>query len=131
MTPSLCSIIPEHSLDEPISPSHTVIMDVTTTSKCFAELGNPHRLEAFRLLVRAGRAGLTVGQIQQHLGIPKSTLSHHCLHLISVGLVAQRREGRTIRCFANYGLAQDLARFLIEQCCLGVEMVETEDAEIT
>jgi ArsR family transcriptional regulator len=130
VTLSLCSIIPEHSLDELISPSHTVIMDVTTASKCFAELGNPHRLEAFRLLVRAGHDGLTVGQVQQHLGIPKSTLSHHCLHLISVGLVEQRREGRTIRCFANCDLTQDLARFLIDQCCLGVEMVETGDAEI-
>ncbi|MBL6598652.1 MAG: helix-turn-helix transcriptional regulator [Alphaproteobacteria bacterium] len=104
-------------------------MNVDNASKCFAELGNPHRLEAFRLLVRAGPDGLTVGEIQQHLGIPKSTLSHHCLHLISVGLVEQRREGRTIRCFANCGLTQELAEFLIEQCCMGVELVETGKTE--
>jgi ArsR family transcriptional regulator len=104
-------------------------MNVETASKCFAELGSPHRLEAFRLLVRAGPEGLTVGQIQQHLGIPKSTLSHHCLHLISAGLVKQRREGRTIRCFANCGLTGDLAKFLIDQCCLGVKLVGTGKSE--
>ena len=104
-------------------------MNVENASKCFAELGNPHRLEAFRLLVRAGPDGLTVGEIQQHLGIPKSTLSHHCLHLISVGLVEQRREGRTIRCFANCDLTQELAKFLIDQCCMGVELIETEKAD--
>jgi hypothetical protein len=64
-----------------------------------------------------------------HLGIPKSTLSHHCLHLISVGLVEQRREGRTIRCFANCDLTQGLAQFLIDQCCMGVELVETGASE--
>ena len=104
-------------------------MDVNTASKCLAELGNPHRLEAFRLLVRAGPDGLTVGEIQRHLGIPKSTLSHHCLHLISVGLVEQRREGRTIRCIANCDLAQALTRFLTDQCCMGVELVKSGDAE--
>lgn len=104
-------------------------MNVETASKCFAELGNPHRLEAFRLLVRAGRNGLTVGEIQRHLGIPKSTLSHHCLHLISVGLVEQRREGRTIRCTANCDLTGELARFLIDQCCLGVELVPSSEVE--
>ena len=102
-------------------------MDIQIASSCFAELGNPHRLETFRLLVRAGPEGLTAGQIQQHLGIPKSTLSHHFMHLVLVGLVRQRREGRTIRCFANCELTENLAEFLIEQCCEGIKLVEAEN----
>lgn len=99
-------------------------MNTDTASACLAELGNPRRLEAFRLAVRAGPDGLTVGEIQRHLGIPKSTLSHHCLHLCSAGLLTQRRVGRTIRCVANFDLARELAGFLVEECCRGVEMVE-------
>ncbi len=83
-----------------------------------------------RLLVRAGSAGLTVGQIQKHLGIPKSTLSHHCLHLISARLMVQRREGRMLRCITSFDLAADLASFLIDQCRDGVVMVQDVDAGV-
>ena len=48
-------------------------------------LGNPTRLNIYRILVRAGEAGLPVGRIQSKLDIPASTLSHHCKRLVDVG----------------------------------------------
>ena len=57
-------------------------MNIDTAANMLAELGNAHRLATFRLLVRAGPDGLPVKSIQNHLGIPKSTLSH--LSLINI-----------------------------------------------
>ena len=64
-------------------------MNIDTAANMLAELGNAHRLATFRLLVRAGPDGLPVKAIQNHLGIPKSTLSHHVLHMVSAGIVTQ------------------------------------------
>ncbi len=95
-------------------------MDLDTAAKCLAELGNPTRLAAYRLLVRAGREGLTVGEIQDHLEIPKSTLSHHIAHRVWAGLIRQTREGRTQRCVASYETMDALMAYLAKECCSGV-----------
>ncbi len=95
-------------------------------ARCLEKLGNPTRLEVYRLLVRAGPDGLAVGEIQEHLGTPGSTLSHHISHLVNVGLVHQRREGRVLRCTPNYALMSQVVAFLTEECCLGVAEAEPE-----
>ena len=95
-------------------------MDVNHAARCLEKLGNPTRLEAYRLLVQAGPDGLAVGELQEHLDIPASTLSHHLSHLVNAGLVEQTREGRVLRCTPNYGLMEQLVGFLTEQCCSGV-----------
>ncbi len=89
-------------------------------ARCLEKLGNPTRLEVFRLLVKAGEAGLPVGDIQDHLGVPASTLSHHLGHLVNAGLVHQEREGRVLRCRSNYALMDQVIGFLTEECCAGV-----------
>ncbi len=96
------------------------VMDTNLAARQLSELGNPHRLRAFRLLVKAGPEGLTVGDIQAHLEIPKSTLSHHISHLVWAGLVAQEREGRNLRCYANFDAMRGVVNFLADECCLGV-----------
>ena len=95
-------------------------MDLNHAARCLEKLGNPTRLEIFRLLVRAGAKGLAVGELQAHLDIPASTLSHHVAQLVNVGLVAQEREGRLLRCQPNYRLMDGLIGFLTEECCRGV-----------
>ena len=95
-------------------------MDMDLAAKQLAELGNPHRLLAYRLLVKAGDDGLTVGEIQAHLQIPGSTLSHHLSHLIWADLVVQEREGRALRCRANFAAMRRLVGFLADECCTGV-----------
>ena len=67
-------------------------------ARCLAELGHPHRLQAFQLLVKAGEAGLAVGEIEREIKIPRSTLAHHLAQLVGAGLVTQTREGRIQRC---------------------------------
>lgn len=84
------------------------------------EIGNPTRLKIFRYLVRAGPEGLAVGELQDHLGIPGSTLSHHMARLVNVGLVKQLREGRILRCRPNFALMDRMIGFLTEQCCTGL-----------
>lgn len=82
-----------------------------------AELGNTTRLSIFRLLVRAGKKGLPVGVIQKHLAIPGSTLNHHLKRLVQVGLINQRRQGRTIHCEPQMDAVQELAEYLLSECC--------------
>jgi ArsR family transcriptional regulator len=54
-------------------------MDIIQAATCLEKLGNPLRLEIVRLLVRADHDGLAVGEIQRHLKVPASTLSHHIM----------------------------------------------------
>nr|QTX14254.1 Arsenical resistance operon repressor [Klebsiella pneumoniae] len=70
-----------------------------------------------KTLVKAGRQGLPVGELQQHLAIPASTLSHHLSSLISVSLVRRERQGRTLFCHACYDNLAALIAFLTEECC--------------
>ncbi len=95
-------------------------MEHSKAARCLEKLGNATRLEIFRLLVRAGPAGLAVGEIQEHLDIPGSTLSHHVSHLVNAGLVHQQREGRVLRCTPNFTLIDEVIRFLTDECCAGV-----------
>jgi DNA-binding transcriptional ArsR family regulator len=99
-------------------------MEHAHAARCLEKLGNPTRLEIFRLLVRAGPAGASVGEIQDRLGIPGSTLSHHISHLVNAGLVGQEREGRVLRCTPNLDLMDRLIGFLTEECCAGIAEVD-------
>jgi ArsR family transcriptional regulator, arsenate/arsenite/antimonite-responsive transcriptional repressor len=80
-------------------------------------LGNPTRLKIYRILVRAGAEGLSVGRVQEKLGIPASTLSHHCKRLCDTGLVTQERQATTLICRANYPSMQALIGYLADECC--------------
>lgn len=92
-------------------------MQAEIAAKCFAELGHITRLEVFRYLVKGGRNGVSVGEIQAALDVPGSTLSHHITRLVSVGLVEQRREGRTLYCMPQYEELFGLIEFLQDECC--------------
>jgi ArsR family transcriptional regulator len=95
-------------------------MPFDEAARCLAELGHPHRLQVFHLLIRAGDAGRSVGEIQSALGIPKSTLAHHISALVSAGLMTQRREGRTQRCKVDAARSRLLLKFLVSDCCEGL-----------
>lgn len=93
-------------------------LDNETAAQLMSQLGNPTRLKIVRQLVRAGRNGLAVGEIQRHLGVPHSTLSHHIRLLCSVGLVRQVRESTVLRCFVDYGKIDGIVAFLTRECCV-------------
>jgi DNA-binding transcriptional ArsR family regulator len=83
-------------------------MDLNTAANALRELGHPTRLSIYRELVRAGHEGLPVGELQKHLEIPASTLSHHLSALISAGLISQERQSRTLFCRPCYAQLEQL-----------------------
>jgi DNA-binding transcriptional ArsR family regulator len=97
-------------------------MELEQAAAQLAELGHVTRLAIFRLLVRAGRHGIAVGDIQQVLDIPNSTLSHHLSRMSKVGLMEQRRDGRTLYCTLQFGEVESLLTFLYAECCLGMPL---------
>src|SRR5260221_9400 len=92
-------------------------MKIEKPAKQLEALGNPTRLQAHRLLVRAGEAGLPVGRLQVRIGIAASTLSHHLHRLIFTGLVTQERQATTLICRANFVAMDALLGFLADECC--------------
>ena len=80
-------------------------------------LGNPTRLKIYRMLVRAGDPGISVGKLQSRLSIPASTLSYHLKSLMIVGLISQDRDATTLLCRANYPVMRGLVGFLVAECC--------------
>lgn len=70
-----------------------------------------------QLLLSAHPEGLVVGELQEELGIPNSTLSHHLEKLKMEGLVEVQREGTFLRYTANTVALQELLQFLYAECC--------------
>jgi DNA-binding transcriptional ArsR family regulator len=97
------------------------LLDLGAAARRLESLGNATRLEIFQLLVKAGPDGLAVGDIQRALLVPASTLSHHVAHLVREQMVTQVKEGRVLRCRANFTQMNALLRFLTEECCTGVD----------
>jgi ArsR family transcriptional regulator len=92
-------------------------MKLETAATRLEALGNPTRLQIYRMLVRAGDAGLPVGRLQAKLDLPASTLSHHLKGLIANGLVTQERQATTLICRAHYPVMRELVDFLVAECC--------------
>ncbi len=88
----------------------------------FAQLGNATRLCIIRILVEAGDEGLKVGEIQDELGVPGSTLSHHLLHLKNAGLISQKRVGNVLICSANFSMLKSAVDYLQAECCVRVDL---------
>lgn len=103
------------------------MFDDLDAAKALSALGHDVRLHLFRLLVRAGDEGLSVGDIGTHLAIPASTLAHHLTTLVDAGLVTQERQGRTIINRADYRRINGLIGFLTDECCCGVDMPAPEN----
>ena len=84
-----------------------------------AALAQETRLDMFRLLVRAGPAGLPAGQVGAALGLPSATLSFHLAQLRQAGLATVRREGRSLIYAAAYPAMDAVVAYLTENCCAG------------
>ena len=83
----------------------------------FSAIGTEARLRIMQLLLSAHPEGLVVSEIQEELGIPHSTLSHHLEKLKSEELVRVRREGTYLRYTAHTEVLQELLQFLYAECC--------------
>ncbi len=80
-------------------------------------MGSEARLQVVLTLVKAGRNGLSVGDIQGRTGMAASTLAHHLRFLASAGLVQQEKEGRSVINRAEFNHLEDLAGYILKECC--------------
>jgi ArsR family transcriptional regulator, arsenate/arsenite/antimonite-responsive transcriptional repressor len=84
-----------------------------------AALGQPTRLEIFRLLMRREPDGLAAGAIADSVGCAHNTLSSHLSILARSGLIRGARDGRSIVYRADVEGMRALVAFLITDCCDG------------
>ena len=89
-------------------------------------MGTEPRLRIMQLLLSAHHEGLVVGEIQDELEIPNSTLSHHLDKLRTEGLVNVQREGTFLRYSANTEALQELLQFLYAECCTRNQALKPE-----
>src|SRR6202162_3080879 len=92
----------------------------------FSAMGTEPRLRIMQLLLSAHPDGLVVGEIQEELGIPNSTLSHHLDKLKAEDLVQVQREGTFLRYTANADALQELLQFLYAECCTRNQAVKSD-----
>ena len=80
-------------------------------------LGHPVRLSILRYVVQQGSGGAAAGDIQGHVDLPASTLSHHLKRLVDGGLLTSRSEGTFHFYSADYPALRTLTNYLWEDCC--------------
>lgn len=93
----------------------------------FSAMGTEPRLRIMQLLLCAHPDGLVVGEIQEELEIPNSTLSHHLDKLRAEELVKVRRESTFLRYTANTEVLRELLSFLYAECCTRNKTLRPED----
>ncbi len=94
-------------------------MESEIAVKRLSALAQEGRLAVFKLLVQAGAEGIAAGEIARRFGMPSNTLSAQLTILSNAGLVASRREGRSIIYTACYDGMGELLFYLTEECCQG------------
>jgi protein-tyrosine-phosphatase/DNA-binding transcriptional ArsR family regulator len=87
-------------------------MEPNAAALAFATLGHPGRLAVFRLLMRFAPRGARPTEIAAALGLKANTLSHHLADLAAAGLIAARREGRSLYYRADLDTAEALIGYL-------------------
>ena len=80
-------------------------------------LGHPIRLSILRFVVPFGDAGVAAGEIQAHVALPASTLSHHLKRLVDANMLKSRSEGTFHYYAADYVGLRGLTDYLWEDCC--------------
>ncbi len=94
-------------------------MEKTDAIASLAALAHETRLDIYRLLVEAGPAGLPAGVIADRIELAAPTASFHLNHLRQAGLVAYRRESRSLIYSADFSQMNGLVAYLTENCCQG------------
>jgi len=88
------------------------MLELEEAAQGFAAVGSEPRLDVLLCLV-----GLSVGDVQEKLDLPASTLAHHLRFLAAAGLIEQEKQGRVVRNRATFSRIEALASFLLKECC--------------
>jgi len=112
-----------------MGPAHAKknLEQVARFADMFSAMGTEPRLRIMQLLLSAHPEGLVVGELQQELDIPNSTLSHHLDKLKHEDLVHVRRESTFLRYSANTEALQQLLQFLYAECCTRNQALKPRD----
>lgn len=94
-------------------------METKLAVTALSALAHEGRLNAFRLLVKAGSEGIAAGELARRLDIPPNTLSGSLNVLSHAGLIDNRREGKSVIYRVRYADMTGLLQFLMEDCCAG------------
>jgi ArsR family transcriptional regulator len=100
---------------------------VTRYADMFSAMGTEPRLRIMQLLLSAHPEGLIVGEIQDELEIPGSTLSHHLDKLKNEELVKVERKGTFLRYTANTEALREILQFLYAECCTRNKALQPQD----
>ena len=92
-------------------------MDIQNAIIAFDALSQETRLQAFRLLVKAGTDGLAAGVLGEKLGAAHNTLSFHLTHMSNAGLITSRKQGRSVIYSANFAAMHQLINYMVKDCC--------------
>jgi ArsR family transcriptional regulator len=109
------------------SQTKTSSEQVTRFADMLSAMGTEPRLRIIQLLLSAHPEGLVVGNIQEELEIPNSTLSHHLDKLKNENLVLVKRESTFLRYTANTDALQELMQFLYSECCTRNKALRPKD----
>jgi len=94
-----------------------VLSKVEHHAEQLAALGHPVRLAILRFVVQGGERGCAAGEIQNHVDVPASTLSHHLKRLLEAEMVVSRQEGTFHYYAADYESLRGLTNYLWQDCC--------------
>ncbi|MBV9572568.1 MAG: winged helix-turn-helix transcriptional regulator [Acidobacteriales bacterium] len=108
------------------APSKKSAEKITQYADMFSAMGAEARLRIMQLLLSAHPQGLVVGEIQEELGIPNSTLSHHLDKLKAEDLVRVERDSTFLHYTANAEALQELLQFLYAECCTRNQAVKPD-----
>lgn len=98
-------------------PSSPVPSNLERHAEQLSALGHPVRLQILRFVVQAGPEGAAAGDIQSHVDLPASTLSHHLKRLVGAALLTTRGEGTFHYYSADYKALRALTDYVWEDCC--------------
>ena len=110
-----------------VTASHKSDGKIAKYADMFSAIGTEPRLRILQLLLAAHPQGLVVGEIQEELDIPNSTLSHHLDKLRNEELVTVRRESTFLHYSANTDALRELVQFLYAECCTRTGALKAKD----
>src|SRR5271154_3846605 len=96
-------------------------MKKSAVIEALGALAQETRLDIFRMLVQRGPEGVPAGEIGQRLKLPPPTLSFHLNHLKHSGLIASRRESRTVLYDAKIRSLDNVVEYLSLHCGSGAK----------
>ncbi len=114
-------------MSSPAGKLQTNSEPVARYADMFSAMGTEPRLRIMQLLLSAHPEGLVVGEIQDELEIPGSTLSHHLDKLKNEDLVNVERKGTFLRYTANTDALREILQFLYAECCTRNKALEPQD----